>query len=92
MSRSMRSPGEGRVGGDPGERPLELAHVVGDVLGDEEEDILGYGMGRVLEVLAEDGEPGFDVGGLDVGEQTPLEPAAQPVLQRRQVTRAPGPS
>jgi hypothetical protein len=31
--------------------------------------------------------PRLEVGRLDVGDQTPLEPAAQPVLQRHQLLR-----
>ena len=34
-----------------------------------------------LGLLAQDGEPGLELGRLDVGDEAPLEPAAQPVLE-----------
>ena len=58
---------EGGVGGDTGERPLQLADVVGYVGSDELEHRLRDLTGGKLGVLVQDGEPGLDVGGLDVG-------------------------
>ena len=42
----------------------------------------GIQRGLALGLVAEDGEAGLEVGGLDVGDQALLEPAAEPVLQR----------
>ena len=70
------------VGGDPDQRALELADVVADVGGDEREDLVGDAAEVLgLGLLAEDGEAGLELGRLDVGDQAPLEPAAQPVLE-----------
>ena len=73
---------EAGVGGDPDQRALELADVVADVGGDEGEDfgrdaaeVLGLGL------LAEDGEAGLELGWLDVGDEAPLEPGAEAVLE-----------
>ena len=75
-------PVQARVGGDPDQRALELADVVADVGGDEREDlrrdaaeVLGLGL------LAEDGEAGLELGRLDVGDEAPLEPGAEAVLE-----------
>jgi hypothetical protein len=35
-------------------------------------------------LLAQDRDPGLELGRLDVGEQAPLEPAAEPVFERHQ--------
>ncbi|MEZ5168100.1 MAG: hypothetical protein R2695_17040 [Acidimicrobiales bacterium] len=42
-----------------------------------------------LGLLAEDGEAGFEIGTLDVGDQAPLEPVAEAILEGRH--RAGGP-
>ena len=47
----------------------------------------GIGVTGLLGLLAEDGEPGLEVGRLDVGDQAHLEAAAQPVLERRDGVR-----
>ena len=79
-----RRPVQARVGGDPDERALELADVVADVGRDEPEDLVGDAAEVLgLGLLAEDGEAGLELGRLDVGDEAPLEAAAQPVLEGR---------
>ena len=73
--------GEGR---HPDQRALQLPDVGGDPAG----DVLQY-LGRRVQALldglaAQDRDAGLQLGRLDVGQQPPLEPAAQPVLQRDQ--------
>ena len=41
----------------------------------------GHGGVVALGLVAEDGQAGLEVGRLDVGDQAPLEPAPQPILQ-----------
>ena len=48
----------------------ERQHLVGDAV-----EVLGLGL------LAEDGEAGLELGRLDVGDEAPLEAAAEPVLE-----------
>ena len=74
---------EAGVGGDPDQRALELTDVGGDVRGDELERLGRHRTVVALGLVAQDGEAGLEVGRLDVGDQAPLEPAAQPVLERR---------
>ena len=77
---------EARISGNPDERAFELPDVVADVGGDEGQ-YLGWDPAEVLRLglLAKDREAGLELGRLDVGDQTPLEPGAQPVLQRGQL-------
>ena len=42
-----------------------------------------------LDLLAQDRDPRLEVGRLDVGDQAPLEPRAQPLLERRDLARRP---
>ncbi len=56
--------------------------LVGDLRGDELEHLRRRGEPLLGRLLAQDGDAGLEVGGLDVGDQAPLEPAAQPVLER----------
>ena len=74
---------EARPGQDPGQGAFELADVVGDRDGDELHDVVGDRHGLLLGLLVEDREAGLEVGRLDVGREPPLEPAAQPILERR---------
>ena len=71
----------------PDQCAVELTDVVRDVRGDELHDVGGDRRGHLLGLLAEDGEPGLEIGGLDVGDQAHLEAAAQPVLERRDGVR-----
>src|SRR5262249_1546020 len=70
--------GEGR---HPDEGAFELPDVVPNVGGDELEDLPGNGDVLSLGLFAEDGQAGFELGGLDVGRQTPLEAAAETIFQ-----------
>ncbi len=58
-------------------------------MGDELEDILGDALGCQVGVLAENRQPGFDVGWLNIGEESPLEAATQAILERREIARVP---
>ena len=70
--------GEGR---DPDEGAFELADVVLDVGGDELEHLVGDVGLLALGLLAQDGQAGLELGGLDVGDEAPLEAAAEAVLE-----------
>ena len=59
-------------------------------LGDEREHLLVVDVDPVdLHLLAQDRDARLEVRRLDVGDQPPLEPAAQPLLERRDVARRP---
>ncbi len=51
------------------------------------------GIGNVdpvdLHLLSQNGDPGFQVGRLDVCDQTPLEPGPEPGLERGDIARRP---
>src|SRR5215213_1628094 len=73
------------VGQDTYEGPFELSDVCGDLRGDKGEHIVVD-----LEVvhkgfLAQDGDPGLQVGRLDVRHKAPLEATDKTVLQRLDV-------
>ena len=73
---------ESCVRADPVECTLEFADVVLDVGGDEVEDVMGDVLALAFGLLAQDGEAGFELGRLDVGDEPPLEAAAEAVFQR----------
>ena len=90
-SSESGGPVEAGVGGDPDQRALELADVVADVGGDEREDLVGDAAEVLgLGLLAEDGEAGLELGRLDVGDEAPLEPGAEAVLEAWRSTSAAG--
>ena len=67
-------------GDQPHQRAFEFAHVGAHVRGDEQRHI-----GRQLHLLAlrlllQDGDLGFEIGRLNVGDQSPLKARAQPVF------------
>ncbi len=70
----------GAPGDDADERAFEFADVGADVGGDKERDVGGddgvLGVGLALQ----DGDLGFEVGGLDVGDEAPLEAGAETVF------------
>ena len=79
--------GEGAEGDHPGERALELADVGLDAAGDEVGHVVGEPHPVDLGLLLEDRDPGLEVGRLDVGDQAPLEPGAQALLDLRDLLR-----
>ena len=64
----------------PDQRALELAHVGTDILSHVERHISGQRYFLLLRLLLQDGNLGLKVRRLDVGDQSPLKPAAQPVF------------
>jgi len=75
--------GEAREGDEPDEASLEFADVRLHLARDEEGDVLGELHALRLGLLAQDRHLGLDVGGLDVGDEAPLEAAVQALLDRR---------
>ena len=69
------------IGHDLVHRALDLPDVGGDVLGDELEQELGQLHPHADGLVFDDGHAGLVVGGLNVGQQAPLEAGLQPVLQ-----------
>ncbi len=68
----------------PDQRALELSDVVDDVVGDERQHVVGNAVEVLgLGLLAQDREARLELRRLDVGDQPPFEPAAQPVLDGR---------
>ena len=86
-----RHPVQARVRGDADQRAFELAHVVDDVVGDERQHVVGDAVEVLgLGLLAEDREARLELRRLDVGDQAPLEAAAEPVLDASRSTSAAG--
>ena len=75
-----RGAGERPVGDQADERAFQLAHVAANVAGDELGDIVGQGDMLALGLLLQNGDLGFKIGRLDVGNQAPLEAGAETVL------------
>ncbi len=78
-----------RERGDADQRTLEFADVALDAAGDELEDVAGHVEPIHLRLLAQNRDAGLEFGRLNVGDQAPLEPGAQPVLERRQLLGRP---
>ena len=76
-----------RVGDQADERALELADVRLDLAGDVERDVVGQRDRLGLGLLLEDRDLRLEVRRLDVGDEAPLEPRAQPLLERRDLAR-----
>src|SRR6266516_681202 len=81
---------QAREGDDARESALELADVRRDPTGDEREHLwIGYVNAVGLHLLAQARDPGLEVGRLDVRDQAPLEPRAEPLFERRDLARRP---
>src|SRR6202012_1852904 len=78
---------EAGEGGDPDQRAFQLPDVRGDPAGDVLEHVRRRVQALLDGLLPEDGDPGLKLRRLDVGQQAPLEPAAQPVLQGDEALR-----
>ena len=76
-------------GGDADQRAFEFADVALDAAGDQLENVVGDVEPIHLSLLAEDRDAGFQFRWLDVGDQAPLEPGSQPVLERGQLLGRP---
>ena len=70
------------VGHDAIERPLELADVGHDLARDELQGLGVDAHALLLGLGAQDGDAGLEVGCRQVGDQAPLEAAAEPFLER----------
>ncbi len=81
--RCHRPPGQRGKSDHSSERAFELADVGGDAAGDEGEQLRVGDVDAVgLHLLPQDCDTGLEVGWLDVRDQPPLEPRAQPRLER----------
>ena len=78
-----------RERGDPDERALEFADVALDAAGDQLQDITGHVEAVHLSLLAQNGDPRFQLRRLDIGDEAPFEAGAQPVLEGGQLLRRP---
>src|SRR5918996_2124317 len=80
-------PSEGGIGADADKSTLELANVGLDSAGNE-----GHDLGRNVEPLGrnlalQDGEASLKIGGLNVGNQAPLEAGPEPLFESRDFLR-----
>ena len=71
------------------ERALEFAHVRANVRSDEQGNVCRKGDSFLLTLFLQDRHLGFKIRRLDVGNQSPLEAAAQAVFNFRQLFRRP---
>ena len=72
------------MGRQPVQAALQLAHVLLDSLGHQFNDALVQVYLQFLGLGRQNGHAGFQVRGLNVGNQAPLEPGAQAVFQQGQ--------
>ena len=66
---------------------FELADVRAHALGDEKRDFVRQIDSLLFRFLAKDGHFRFEIGWLDVGDESPLESRSKPLLQRGDVFR-----
>ena len=79
---------QGRERRDADERAFELPDVRLNPRGDEREDVVGEVVGAVEGCfLAEDRDAGLEVWRLDVGDEAPLEPGADALLETELLRR-----
>ena len=76
-------PGQRRVRDQPNQRSLELADVRLDLAGDVDRDVVGQRHRFGFRLLLENRDFGLEIRRLNVGNQSPLEPRPQPLLERR---------
>ncbi len=81
LDRDRHRPHVG-VGDDAVQGPLELTDVAHHLASDELHHVRPDRHGRFLGLGPEDGDPRLEVGGREVGDEAPLESAAQPLLER----------
>lgn len=74
------------VGNDPVEGALEVAHIMAVALGQEVDNRIGHRELVVAGFRLEDGEAGFLVGGLDVGDEAPFQAGAEAVFEGGDLT------
>ena len=84
VDRRLVEVGEGR---DPDEGTLELADVGLHLGGDELEHVGRHREAVVGGLLAQDRDARLQLGRRDVGREAPLEPVAEPFLERLEVLR-----
>ena len=73
--------GEGGIGHQAGEASFQLAHVVGNALGDHGEHAVVHLQQFFVGLLPKDSHPGFQIRLGNIGHQPPLEAAAQALFQ-----------
>ena len=88
LMRSLQRnrPGEQmRMGDEAVQRPFQLAHVRGDLLGEELHHPGRHGDAGARRLRLQDREPQFIGCRMHVGDHAAAEPRAQPVLDARQI-------
>ena len=75
--------------GDADEGAFEFADVAFDAAGDQLENVVGHVEPVHLRLLAKDRDAGLEFGRLHVGDEPPLEPGAQAILEGRQLLGRP---
>ena len=78
---SHRLAGEGLVGGHANQRALKAADVGADALGQETHHFIGQINTEGDSLVSQDGQSRLEIRRLHVGDQTPLEPGNQAVLE-----------
>src|SRR6187551_3809007 len=76
-----------RIGYQANQCTFQLPNVRFDLAGDIEGNIIRQRNVLTLRLLCEDGDFGFEVGRLYVGDQTPLKPGMKPLLERWNIAR-----
>src|SRR6185369_10193909 len=64
---------EGSVGGNAKQGTLQASNIGADAFGEKVHDLVGQVQPERLFLLAQNGEPRFDIRGLQVGDQAPFE-------------------
>ena len=79
--------GQGRVGDDADQRAFQFANVGVDLIGDVHHRFVRNVEIFRLRFLAQNGDPRLQVRRLNIGDQSPFEPGAQPFFQCRNFLR-----
>ena len=79
--------GERGIRDQPDQRALQLANIRFDLSGDVDGDVVGQRHRFCFGLLLQNCDLGLQIGRLDIGNESPLEPRSQPLLELPNLVR-----